>query len=73
MDDKRYQSLLRLTSLITRWVGLAGLVGTPLFWAITNRLEPSILATFGTMAGIGVGLDVLKDISENKQSRSPEE
>lgn len=34
---------------LTFAVALAGIIFTLLFWAITNRFEPTFVATFGTM------------------------
>lgn len=34
---------------LTFAVALAGIVFTLLFWAITDRFEPTFVATFGTM------------------------
>lgn len=47
------------TQRLTRWasqpanltfaVALAGIIFTTIFWAATDRLEPTLVATFGTM------------------------
>jgi hypothetical protein len=34
------------------------------FWAATQQIELAFLPFFGTLAGVGQGLDVLKEISQ---------
>lgn len=43
-----------------------GIVFVPVFWALTGRIELAFLPFFGTLAGVGQGLDVLKEIQQNK-------
>lgn len=45
----------------------------PVFWAVTGRIELAFLPFFGTLAGVGQGLDVLKEISQQKIDRAEEE
>lgn len=46
-----------------------GIVFIPIFWAFTTRVELAFLPFFGTLAGVGVGLDILKEMSASKEGR----
>lgn len=47
-------------------VGIVGIIFVPAFWALTGRVELAFLPFFGGLAGAGVGLDVLKEISQSR-------
>jgi hypothetical protein len=64
------------------WVGLAGVVGSFVIWAITGNVSPVLLGTFGTMIAAGQGAEVIvalkqgpgaKPIEKPKPTRSAEE
>jgi len=44
-------------------VGVLGIVFILVFWALTDRVQLAFLPFFGTMAGVGLGVDVLREIS----------
>jgi hypothetical protein len=46
-------------------VGVLGIIFVPVFWALTDRVEMAFLPFFGTLAGVGQGLDVLREIRQN--------
>jgi hypothetical protein len=56
----------RLIAFTLKLVGVLGIVFVPVFWAITGRVELAFLPFFGTLAGVGQGLDVLREISNTK-------
>lgn len=45
-----------------RFTGLAGVVFVAGVWLVTDRIEPSLLALFGSMVGIGEGADAVRDL-----------
>lgn len=67
MNREQYEAWSRMTAFSLKLVGVIGIVFVPVFWAITGRIELAFLPFFGTLAGVGQGLDVLKEISS--QSR----
>jgi hypothetical protein len=52
-----------LVAFVLKVVGVLGIVFVVSFWAITQRIELAFLPFFGTLAGVGQGLDVLKELS----------
>lgn len=66
MDKERYESWSRTTAFALKLIGVLGIVFVTIFWALTGRIELAFLPFFGTLAGVGQGLDVLKEISQNK-------
>jgi len=72
MDRERYESWSRATSFLLRLIGILGIIFIPIFWAITGRIELAFLPFFGTLAGVGQGLDVLKEISQISKADKPQ-
>lgn len=66
MDKQTYETWSRVISFMLRLVGVLGIIFVPIFWAFTGRIELAFLPFFGTLAGVGQGLDVLKEISQSK-------
>ena len=66
VSKETYDSLSRLVSFSLKVVGIAGIVFILLFWAFTDRFELAFLPFFGTLAGVGQGLDVLREISQSR-------
>lgn len=70
MNKETYESWSRAIAFLLKLTGLGGIVFIVVFWAFTSRIELAFLPFFGTLAGVGQGLDVLKEISQNRpQSR----
>lgn len=69
MSRETYEEWSRVVAFLLKVIGIAGIVFVTVFWAFTSRLEPAFLPFFGTIAGVGVGMDVLKEISESKGGR----
>lgn len=69
MSKQTYEAWSRTMAFLLKVVGIAGIVFVTVFWAYTGRIELSFLPFFGTLAGVGYGLDVLKEISESKGGR----
>lgn len=66
MSRETYEMWSRLIAFSLKLVGILGIVFVPAFWAITGRVELAFLPFFGTLAGVGQGLDVLREISNAK-------
>lgn len=71
MNKEKYESWSRATAFTLKLVGILGIVFVPVFWALTGRIELAFLPFFGTMAGVGQGLDVLKEISQGNRRAEP--
>lgn len=63
MSKEQYDSWSRAISFTLKVVGIAGIIFVPIFWAFTGRIELAFLPFFGTLVGVGAGLDVHKEIS----------
>lgn len=66
MSKESYDKWSRAVSFSLKLVGVLGIVAVFLFWALTSRIELAFLPFFGMLAGVGQGLDVLKEISQSK-------
>lgn len=66
MNKTTYETWSRTIAFVLKLVGVLGIVFVPVFWALTGRIELAFLPFFGTLAGVGQGLDVLKEISQSK-------
>ena len=69
MSKEQYDNWSRLVAFSLKVVGIAGIIFVPVFWALTDRIELAFLPFFGTLAGVGQGLDVLREIRADAQSR----
>jgi hypothetical protein len=72
MNKETYESWSRLVAFLLKVVGVAGIVFVTVFWAVTGKIEFAFLPFFGTVAGVGQGLDVLKEITTSKGGSSTE-
>ena len=66
MNPETYDKWSRVVAFTLKLVGIGGIVFVPIFWAFTGRIELAFLPFFGTLAGVGQGLDVLKEISKSR-------
>lgn len=66
MNPDQYDAWSRIIAFSLKLVGILGIVFVPVFWAFTGRIELAFLPFFGTLAGVGQGLDVLKEISKSR-------
>jgi hypothetical protein len=66
MNKRRYEDWSRTTALSLKVIGLMGIIFVTVFWAFTGRIELAFLPFFGTLAGVGQGLDLLKDVAEGR-------
>lgn len=62
MSSETYESWSRLIAFLLQIVGFIGIIFVPVFWALTGRVEFSFLPFFGTLAGVGTGLNLLREI-----------
>lgn len=78
MEREQYEYWTRTASFGLILIGIVGIIFVPVFWAITDRVVLAFLPFFGTLAGVGQGLNVLKEISqvrgggENARSQAAE-
>ena len=70
MNRETYESWSRFVAFLLQVVGVLGIIFIPAFWALTGRVELAFLPFFGTLAGVGKGLDVLKEISSGRGEHS---
>jgi len=66
VDREKYEAWSRTTAFSLKLIGVLGIIFVPVFWAATGRIELAFLPFFGTLAGVGQGLDVLKEISQSR-------
>jgi hypothetical protein len=66
MNKETYESWSRVVAFMLKLVGVVGIIFVVIFWAITQKIELAFLPFFGTLAGVGQGLDVLKEISQSR-------
>lgn len=66
MTKAQYEAWTRVSSLLLIGIGIAGIIFVPVFWAFTGRVELAFLPFFGTLAGVGQGLGVLREISKSR-------
>jgi len=69
MNKETYESWSRFIAFMLKLVGIVGIVFVVAFWAFTQKIELAFLPFFGTLAGVGQGLDVLKEISQAQAGR----
>lgn len=69
MSREQYESWSRAVAFSLKLVGILGIVFVPAFWAATGRIELAFLPFFGTLAGVGLGVDVLKEISQTSREQ----
>lgn len=69
MSKETYDKWSRAVAFLLKLIGVIGIIFIPVFWAFTTRVELAFLPFFGTLAGVGYGLDILKEISESKEGR----
>lgn len=66
MNKEQYEAWSRTVAFSLKLVGVLGIIFVPVFWALTDRVELAFLPFFGTLAGVGQGLDVLREISHSR-------
>lgn len=66
MTRKQYEDWSRVVAFLLKVIGIVGIIFVPTFWAFTGRIELAFLPFFGTLAGVGYGLDILKEISQSR-------
>lgn len=67
MKRETYDSWSRVSAFALKLVGVLGIIFVTIFWAFTGRIELAFLPFFGTLAGVGQGLDVLREISKSRE------
>lgn len=66
MNKETYENWSRTIAFSLKVIGVLGIVFVPVFWAATNRVELAFLPFFGTLAGVGLGVDVLREIQQSR-------
>lgn len=54
-------------------LGAVGIIFMTGFWALTGRIEPTLVALFGSLVGISEGANAIRDFSTSRSSRPPED
>lgn len=67
MKKETYDAWSRLVAFSLKLLGVLGIIFVPAFWAFTGRIELAFLPFFGTLAGVGLGVDVLKELSQSSR------
>lgn len=67
MSKEQYEAWSRTVAFLLKLIGVIGIIFVTAFWAFTDRIELAFLPFFGTVAGVGYGMDVLKEISEARR------
>lgn len=67
MKKETYDAWSRLVAFSLKLLGVLGIIFVPAFWALTGRIELAFLPFFGTLAGVGLGVDVLKELSQSSR------
>jgi hypothetical protein len=70
VKKETYDAWSRTISFSLKVVGVTGIVFVVIFWALTDRVVLAFLPFFGAMAGVGQGLDVLREISQSRGGES---
>lgn len=66
MNREQYEAWSRTVSFSLKVLGVLGIAFVLIFWALTDRVVLAFLPFFGTLAGVGQGLDVLREISQSR-------
>lgn len=66
MRKETYDNWSRTIAFSLKIVGVLGIIFVPVFWALTDRVELAFLPFFGTLAGVGLGVDVLREIQQSR-------
>jgi hypothetical protein len=72
LEQDQYTRWSRVAALLLKFIGIAGIIFMTVYWAFTGKFEFSFLPFFGTLAGVGQGLDILSDYSKRTQRRAIE-
>lgn len=64
MGSEKYEAWSRAIALSLKIIGVLGIIFVPVFWAFTDRVEFAFLPFFGTLAGVGLGMDLLQEIAK---------
>jgi hypothetical protein len=66
VNKETYDNWSRSIAFSLKVIGVLGIVFVPVFWALTDRVELAFLPFFGTLAGVGLGVDVLREIQQSR-------
>jgi hypothetical protein len=73
VNKEQYEAWSRTISFSLKVLGVIGITFILVFWALTDRVVLAFLPFFGTLAGVGQGLDVLREISQSRGGEQSEE
>lgn len=51
-------------------LGTVGIIFVSVVWLVTDRIEPSLIALFGSLVGVSEGANALKDLRSDGRRRS---
>lgn len=66
MNKTQYEAWSRTISFSLKVLGVLGIAFVVIFWAATDRVVLAFLPFFGTLAGVGQGLDIIREISQSR-------
>jgi hypothetical protein len=72
VNKEQYEAWSRAIAFGLKLIGIIGIVFVPVFWAFTNRIELAFLPFFGTLAGVGQGLDIIREIGHSRREGNAE-
>lgn len=67
MNKEQYEAWSRAIAFSLKLIGILGIIFVPVFWAFTDRIELAFLPFFGTLAGVGQGIDLLREIQQGRR------
>lgn len=70
MSQDQYERWSRLSAIALKFVGIFGIVFMTAYWAVSGKFEFSFLPFFGTLAGVGQGLDIIAEMSKRGPNKN---
>jgi hypothetical protein len=71
LNQDQYESWSRISAIALKVLGIIGIMFITVYWAISGKFEFSFLPFFGTLAGVGQGLDILSELSKKERKPKP--
>ena len=66
MRRETYEAWSRTIAFSLKVLGALGIIFVIIFWALTDRVVLAFLPFLGTLAWVGQGLDILREISQSR-------
>lgn len=62
----RREAMMSWYPVALAYLGILGVLFVSVVWLLTDRLEPALLAFFGSIIGIGEGVGAIRDFISNR-------